>query len=206
MKQILIIIYSFIKIENKKTNIAFNIYYMETVNEILNNFIKYFNTNNIPFVIGGGMGVKMLCELFSIPVSFDVNNLDIFYLANTPITISQISSYRRMTEPRTTTTYTTEDGFNINLTMKRNHTMNFIHYDDNIKIMHPKNLILYYIDEFDMTETMRFKHIILDSINYYIKMDPVYSITKQNTVQNEEQVINTFNTSSLARRLFAIQE
>jgi hypothetical protein len=178
---------------------------METINDILNNISNFFNSNNIPFVIGGGYGVKMLCELYSIHVNFDVNNLDIFYLSNTPITTSYISSYRRISDPRTTTTYTTEEGFNINFTMTRSSHINFIQYD-NMKIMHPKKLITYYADEFDMNETMRFKHLILDSIIENINMGPVYCITKFNTIETENVQRNKYNTIPLSRRLFAIQE
>ncbi len=178
---------------------------METINDILNNISNYFNSNNIPFVVVGGYGVKMMCQLFSICVDFNVNNLDIFYIANTPITTSNIGSYRRMSEPRTTTTYTTEEGFNINLTMVRANYINFIPYD-NMKIMHPKKLISYYTDDFDMNDGMRVKHLILESIIEHIDLGSVYCITKMNTIEVE----NTYNKPSqkipLSRRLFAIQE
>ncbi len=178
---------------------------METVNDILNNFTNFFNSNNVPFVIGGGYGVKMLCDIYSICVDIDVNNLDIFYLSNTPITTSYISSYRRTTDPRTTTVYTTEAGFNINLTMIRSNYINFIQYD-NMKIMHPKKLITYYNDEFDMNETMRFKYLILDSIIENINIGPVYCVTKFNQIEIENKQRTTYNTTPLARRLCVIQE
>ncbi len=178
---------------------------MDTINDIIYNISNYFNSNNIPFVVGGGYGVKLLCDLFSIHVSFDVNNLDIFYLANTPITTSCISSYRRMTEPRTTTTYTTEEGFNINLTMVRNNYLSFIH-NDYLKIMHPNKLIGYYMDDFEMTDTMRFKYIILESIITNINMGPIHIINKNNTIEIENQIKKTFKTIPLARRLLTIEE
>lgn len=180
---------------------------METICDILNNFSNFFNMNNIPFVIGGGYGVKLYSDMFSLPVSFDVNNLDIFYLANTPITASKIHHYNRISEPRTTTTYISDYGFHINITMMRNNAVKFIHYDD-IKIMHPKTIISFYSDDFEMDEIKRFKYIILDSIIQNIDLGDVYYITKQNTIQNETHINNEFNTMPipLSRRLFAITE
>jgi hypothetical protein len=178
---------------------------METIDDIINNVSDYFNANNIPFVIGGGVGVKMLCEKYSVPITFNVNNLDIFYLSNTPITTSCIKHYRRQTDPRTTTTYVTEEGFNINMTMIRNNNLSFIDYN-NMKIMHPHKLISYYTDDFETTDSMRFKYIMLDTLNKNINMQPVNIITKNNNIEIENNVIPTFNTVPLSRRLFPIQE
>ncbi len=72
--------------------------------------------------------------------------------------------------------------------------------------MHPKKLIGYYDDEFETTEIMRFKYIILDSIISNIDLDNEYIITKKNVVEIQQKTINTNDVIPLARRLFTITE
>ena len=137
---------------------------MESINDTLNNITKFFNSRNIPFIVGCGYGVKLLCDKYSILPTFEVNNLDIFYMANTPITPEMIFTYRRkQTAPCSSLTYVAEDGFEINLTMMRRHHFNIITFGS-YKIMHPKQLISYYYDEFERTLIQDLKIFILSNI------------------------------------------
>ncbi len=156
---------------------------METIEDVLNNFAEFFNSRNIPFIIGGGYAIKLLCDKYSILFTHNVNNLDIFYLTNTPITPEKIKHYKRkQTSPCTSVTYIAEDGFEINLTMMRSHIINIIIDDNQNKIMHPKNLINYYIDEFERSYITDFKQFVLTNIIELIDEKQTYCLGKNNIV------------------------
>ena len=90
------------------------------INDIVNNFNAFFTQRNINFIIGGGYAISTLCNKYDLKYDIDINNLDIFYLANTPITPEYIHTYKRIQDcPHASMSYITEDGFCINLTMLR---------------------------------------------------------------------------------------
>jgi hypothetical protein len=157
---------------------------MDTINDVLNKMALFFNSRNIPFVVGGGYAISLLCEKYSIQVPFDVNNLDIFYMANTSITPEMISSYRRkQSSPCTSLTYVAEDGFEINLTMIRSHYINIITVGyNNIKVMHPKQLISYYNDEYERSYIQDFKIFVLNTIMDSIKEEQIFCLNKNNQI------------------------
>ena len=120
---------------------------MPDIIKIINNLTNYFNSKNIKFVVSGSVAIKYLCELYSVENNIKINNLDIYYLANTPITNEYIQEYHRVqTAPHSSLSYETKDGFKINLTMTRSHRMKYIDFN-NIKLMHPNNLVSFYEDD-----------------------------------------------------------
>ncbi len=120
---------------------------MSDIINIINNLTNYFNSKNIKFVVSGSVAIKYLCELYSVENNIKINNLDIYYLANTPITNEYIHEYRRVqTAPHSSLSYETKDGFKINLTMTRSHRMKYIDFN-NIKLMHPNKLVSFYEDD-----------------------------------------------------------
>ncbi len=163
---------------------------------IMNNINAFFVSRNINYVIGGGVGISLLCEMNGIEYPFGISNLDIFYLANTPITPEYIFTYHRMQDcPCTSTTYITEDGFHINLTMIRNYSIRCVKYE-NFKIMHPEIIQSYYEDEIKKTEIQLEKIFYLDQLIPLITNDTVSSFYKSNQLEQEVEL------SSTARVLF----
>ncbi len=175
---------------------------MSNLTEIINNITNFFNTNNIKFVIGGGIAINYLCDKYSINTNFEINNLDIFYLANTPIAATFIGDYRRIQNaPCRSATYMTKDDFKINLTMTRTNNMRYIEFN-NMKLMHPNNLISYYNDDFS------FEPIIIDKINVLNKLidnvsnQPNLYINKIDYLKIDNESRTSSNGEPLARRLF----
>ena len=174
---------------------------MESISDALNNMTLFFNSRNIPFIVGGGYGIKLLCNKHSILPEFEVKNLDIFYLSNTPITPEMIFSYRRkQNAPCSSVTYVAEDGFEINLTMTRRHNFNFTFSGcfKNIKIMHPMQLMSYYYDEFERTEIQELKIFILTNIIELENNNKMLVLTNTNQVLCENN--STFKSQYRSRR------
>jgi hypothetical protein len=162
---------------------------MESINDALNNITFFLNGRNIPFVVGGGYGVKLLCDKYSILPEFEVKNLDIFYLSNTPITPEMIFTYRRkQTAPCSSVTYVAEDGFEINLTMIRRHYINIITFGS-YKIMHPRQLISYYYDEFERSNIQDLKIFILTTIIEIETDTKILSLTNTNQIISENNSV-----------------
>ena len=158
---------------------------MESINDTLNNITKFFNSRNIPFVVGGGYGIELACYKHSILPNFKVNNLDIFYIANTPITPEMIYTYRRkQTSPCSSLTYVAEDGFEINLTMMRRHHFNIIKFGS-YKIMHPRQLISYYYDDCELTLNQDLKIFILTNIIELENENKTLVLTNTNQIITE---------------------
>ena len=175
--------------------------------ETINNFTRFMNDNNIPFVIGGSVAIKYLCNKFGIQEDIDINNLDIFYLANTPITTSTIyGSTRIQSAPHTTMSYQTSDGLIINLTLCRMNKMRFIQYQ-NIKFMHPSKIISYYYDEFNFEDTQFHKINLLLAITLQSNNETSVYITRQQS-EPESDTLNipppilNFGQEPPSRRLF----
>ena len=178
---------------------------MASIIDIINNLTKFFNQQNIPFVIGGSIAIKELCNMHYIENNIIVNNLDIFYLANTPITPEYIGSYRRVQScPHASVTYLTEESFQINMTMCRTNNIRFVSYK-NMKIMHPIKLISYYNDEFSFNDINIEKINILENLIKEVRGYPNYYITKKNDEDINESIYpssNMFHCESLSSRLF----
>ena len=171
---------------------------MESINDTLNNITLFFNSRNIPFIVGGGYGIKLACNKHSILPNFGVHNLDIFYMANTPITPEIIFTYRRkQTSPCSSLTYVTEDGFEINLTMMRRPHVNIITFG-NYKIMHPKQLISYYYDEYEQNELYDLKLFILTNIIELESENKMLVLTNTNQINSENN--STVKYQSRSRR------
>lgn len=165
------------------------------ITNIMNNINSFFVSRNINYFIGNGYGINLLCEMNNINCPFGISNLDIFYMANTPITPEYIFTYRRVQDcPHTSTTYITEEGFNINLTMIRNYSMRYIEYN-NFKIMHPEIIISYYEDEINKTEIHFEKMSLLDFLSSITFNENVFTVYKNNQLDN-------YNNEPAARRLF----
>jgi hypothetical protein len=159
---------------------------MSSLADEVNNMIKYFKENDIPYAIGGGYAIKLLCDKYSVLCPFDINNIDIFYMSNTPIAPKKIGNATRKEDSlRTTITYITSEGIIINLTMKRSHYMNIIQYKG-MNIMHPINLITYYNDDFERDEIKEYKLFILNSILEIIKFEPKLILNKTNLITTEK--------------------
>jgi hypothetical protein len=158
---------------------------MESINDTLNNMTVFFNSRNIPFVVGGAYGIELACNKHSILPNFKVNNLDIFYMSNTPITPEMIFTYRRkQTAPCSSLTYVTEDGFDINLTMIRRHNINIITFGS-YKIMHPRQLISYYYDALERTLIQDLKIFILSNIIELESNNKMFVLTNTNQIISE---------------------
>ncbi len=161
---------------------------MSSYKSDVNNIIKYFKSEHIPYVIGGGYAIKLLCDKYSVLCPFDINNIDIFYMSNTPIATKYIGNARRKEDSlRTTITYMTPEWVDINLTMKRCHYMNIIQYKG-MNIMHPGNLIQFYNDDFERNEIQDYKMFILNSILDIIKSEPKIVLNKTNLITTENIV------------------
>ncbi len=168
---------------------------MSNITNIINNLISFFNTKDIPFIIGGDFAVQQLCQMYSITFNYNINSLEIFYLANTPITNEYIFQYRRhQSSPHNSMTYMTEDGFQINLTLCRSNSMRYIQIN-NLKIMHPARIMSYYNDDININLDKLF--ILEEIIGLTINIQPNY-IHRYN--QSEQQ--NIIIGEPLARRLF----
>ncbi len=177
---------------------------MANIIDAFYNFKNFFNSQSIPFVVGCGYGIELLCEKYYIKPIFEVKNLDIFYIANTPITPENIGNYkRRQTSPCSSLTYVNEEGFEVNITMCRIQYMRFIEYNE-IKIMHPARIMTYYSDNFVQNETNDLKLFVLQNIIESIKMEPIKSINKYNIVQVEKSIHEQSirNIESCRKRLF----
>jgi hypothetical protein len=169
---------------------------MESINDALNNMTLFFNSRNIPFVVGGGYGIKLLCDKYSILPEFEIKNLDIFYMLNTPITPEIIFTYRRkQTSPCSSLTYVAEDGFEINLTMVRRHSFNIVTFGS-YKIMHPKQLISYYYDDFERTNLQDLKIFILTNIIEIETDNKMLVLTNTNQIICENNSIVTLKKRS----------
>jgi hypothetical protein len=182
---------------------------MSSLTNDVNNIIKYFKSENIPYAIGGGHAIKLLCDKYSVVCPFDVNNIDIFYMSNTPIPTKKIGNATRKEDSlRTTITYITPEWVDINLTMKRNHYMNIIQYKG-MNIMHPINLISYYNDEFELDEIQEYKLFILNSILEIIKSEPKLVLSNTNFLTTEKNTVivpQSRATNAFYQRLQSISE
>ena len=179
---------------------------MVSIFNIVDMLTAYFNQRNIPFVIGGGVAIKELCNMHYIENDIIINNLDIFYLANTPITPEYIGSFRRVQNcPHTSVSYMTGDGFQINMTMCRTNNIRFISYK-NMKLMHPIKLMSYYNDEFSFDDINIQKINVLESLIKEVRGYPIFYINKKEENEEDRQrypLSKMFNTEPLARRLFS---
>jgi hypothetical protein len=172
---------------------------MSSINNIINNLIDFFNTKNIPFIIGGDYAIQQLCEMNSIIYNYQINCLDIFYLAYTPITNEYIGHYRRsQTSPHNSMTYTTEDGFQINITRCRCDSMRYIEVN-NMKFMTPSQIMHYYNDDDDVNINLDKIFILEDLIGQTV--NPMTYIYRYNLPEVNNTLINNI-TEPLARRLF----
>lgn len=175
---------------------------MSNLTEIINNLTHFFNTHNIKFVIGGGVAINYLCNKFSINNNFEINNLDIFYLANTPIAATFIGDYWRIQNtPCRSATYKTKDNFNINLTMIRTNNMRYIEFN-NMKLMHPNNLISYYNDDNINNNINIDKTNVLNKIIDNVSNEPILYINKVDYLKIDHESHTSSNGEPLARRLF----
>jgi hypothetical protein len=184
---------------------------MASSNTIVDNFIKYLKSENIPYAIGGGLAIQILCKKYSIQCPFEINNIDIFYMSNTPIASKIIGqASRKQDSLRTTITYISPDGIEINLTMLRSPYLKIIQFKE-MNIMHPCHLISYYNDDFERTEMHDYKLFILNYILDIINTDARMIIEKNyhiyienNIVENDPQESRPKN--SLNKRLQTITE
>jgi hypothetical protein len=175
---------------------------MTDIIDIINNITNFFNERNIKFVIGGSYAIKQLAEMFSIENDVNVNNIDIFYLENTPITPEYIYTYQRVqTAPCTSLTYITKENYNINITMCRVNSINYINYN-NIKFMHPLKILSYYQDDFNFDSIHINKIKTIDNIIVKAQGQPRLHIVKQNMKITRKRKCTLFNSEPIARRLF----
>ena len=175
---------------------------MTDINDIINNITIFFNIRSTSFVIGGSYAIKQYCEMFSIENNIHVNNIDIFYLENTPITPEYIHTYRRKQgSPCTSMTYLTEDGFNINITMCRTNSISYINYN-NIKFMHPNKLISYYKDDFELDSIRIHKINIIETVLKKVQDYPLKRIIGKNIHKLKYFPKKKCIGIPLARRLF----
>ncbi len=175
---------------------------MSNLTEIIDNLTRFLNNNNIKFVIGGGVAINYMCEKFSINTNFKIRNLDIFYLANTPITANFIGDYSRIQNaPSRSVTYMTKDDFKINITMVRANAMRYIQFN-NIKLIHPKNLLSYYEDAFSFNQTIFDKMDVLNKIINIVSKEPDMYINKVDYLKVDIESRTSSNGEPLARRLF----
>jgi hypothetical protein len=177
---------------------------MEQVAPILNNLNVYFNNNNINFVIGGGYAINLLSKIANVDNVFNINNLDVFYMANTPITPQYIHTYRRVQDsPRSSTTYITENGFNINLTMIRSNYIRCVKYN-NFNVMLPMKLYSYYEDVINPSEIQITKMQYLKFLDTVISKNIIRVEYKYNHNDNDEynNMQRNYNYGPVARILF----
>ncbi len=167
--------------------------------DIINNINTFFEQRNIKYVIGGGYGVSLLCNMYQLAHIIGINNVDIFYMSNTPITAQYISNYKREQDcPHTSVTYITEEGFRINVTMLRTYSLHYIKYG-NFNIMHPTQMLSYYHDEISLTEFQFEKVCYLEILENMVFNDIVLTMTRTN--QNNTNSAGSPYNSPTARRL-----
>jgi hypothetical protein len=168
--------------------------------DIMNNINVFFEQRNINYVIAGGYGVSLLCDMYQLDHMIGISNLDIFYMSNTPITPEYISNYKREQDcPHTSVTYITEDGFRINMTMLRITNLHYIKYG-NMNIMHPTRSLSYYHDEISLTEFQFEKVCFLEILENMVLNDIVFTMTRSN--QNNTNSEGSPYNSPTARRLY----
>ena len=171
------------------------------INAILNNLNDFFTQRSINYVIGGGCAISILCNKHKLKYDIEINNLDVFYLANTPITSEYIHTYKRSQDcPHASMTYITEEGFCINLTMLRINSILCVK-EDNINIMHPSKMIHYYDDEFFSSDIHLIKKSYLTELINICQHHPDHKIFKVYSNRNEDDNIS-ISGEPLARRLF----
>ncbi len=171
------------------------------INDIIDNFKEFFTQRNINFIIGGGYAIRLLCDKHKLKYDIDVNNLDIFYLANTPITPQYINNYKRVQDcPHASMTYITEEGFRINLTMLRINSILCIK-ENNINIMHPTKLLSFYEDELFLTDIHLIKKTYINELIDICQYHPDHKIYRVYTYQDENDNY-CVDGEPLARRLF----
>lgn len=179
---------------------------MESIPQLIDIINNFFNTKNIQYVIGGSMAIHMMANMFSIQHTVSIHNLDIFYLANTPITNEFIGNYQRMqTTPHTSVTYVNQLGFHINLTMCRSNNMRFInysHHDYNYKLMHPKKLMTYYMEEVLYTPANVEKLLVLNELIERTANYPHSTLTRDGSPHMMEHSVRYISNDPLVRRLF----
>ena len=171
------------------------------INDIINNFNEFFSERSINFIIGGGYAISLLCNKHKLKYDIDINNLDIFYLANTPITPQYIKNYKRLQDcPHASMTYITEEGFRINLTMLRINSIVCVK-ENNINIMHPTKLLSFYEDELFLTDIHLIKKAYIKELIEICKFHPDHKVYR---VYNNRDDSNNYLVSGepLARRLF----
>ncbi len=172
---------------------------MSNITTIINNITDFFNSKDIPFIIGGDFAIQQLCQMHSITFDYNINSLEIFYLANTPITNEYIGQYHRsQTSPHNSMTYTTENGFQINLTRCRCDSMRYIEFN-NMKLMPPNRIMHYYNDEDDVNINLNKIFILEDLIGRIV--NPMTYIYRYYLSEVNNILIDN-NTEPLARRLF----
>ena len=158
------------------------------MNVVMNNLSDFFDNRSIQFIIGGGYAIKILAQVSRIECPFPIHNLDIFYMANTPITSQFIHTYRRVQDSTSTSvTYITEEGLRINVTMLRGDYLRCIKIRD-INIMHPMKLHSYYMDTIEQTHIHIQKMTLLKNIDTIIpkeRSELVYKYYQDNDNDNE---------------------
>jgi hypothetical protein len=170
--------------------------------DIMNKIKTFFDQRNINYVIGGGYAVSMLCDMYQLDHLIGINNLDIFYMSNTPITVEYIYNYKREQDcPHTSVTYITEEGFRINATMLRGNNLHYIKYG-NINIMHPSRILSYYHDEISLTEFQFEKVCYLEILENMVLNDIVFTMTRTN--QNNTNSEGSPYSSPTARRVYLL--
>ena len=106
-----------------------------------------------------------ICNIH-VPDNITTNNIDIFYLHNTLITVKSINNFTRKQEsPCSSVTYTNPNYKDINLTLKRTSTK-YIDFHG-FKLMAPTTLKLYYEeenDDFEESPTSKIKYDIIQEI------------------------------------------
>ena len=167
---------------------------MSSITDIINNLTYFFNTKNMPFVIGGDYAIQQLCHMFSINYNYEINSLDIFYLANTPITNEFIFEFQRcQSSPHNSMTYMNADGFQINITLCRSNSMRYIS-NNTFKFMHPARIMSYYNDDINTN---------LDKIFTLEELNELAQTHQTNYIHcNNNQPDEYIPTEPLARRLF----
>ncbi len=171
--------------------------------EIIHFITKFFNDRNIPFVIGGGFAIKYYCEWLLINNNININNIDIFYLANTPITPEYIHTYKRVqTAPCTSMTYMMDNNISINITMCRSNSIGYINYN-NMKLMHPKKLLSYYNEDFSFDETRIYKIKLIEQIMMKtVQFENIYIYQENRKPIFKRKRSESNSITPLTRRLF----
>jgi hypothetical protein len=158
---------------------------MDSFEPIINHFKQFFVQRDIKFVIGGSLAIKMLAERFNIQHNINPNNIDIFYLANTPITPANIGNFNRINDPCRSMTYTNND-VNVNVTMMRNNYIDYFKVGG-FNIMNPEMISTFYTNEDFISSFDHYKFLLCK------KMIPL--ITSSSKIYKTLELEQYYNTN-----------